>query len=54
MADLNDDGVPGMGRTFEACEESPVTPLPEPLRERLRSRRPYWVAAMQVMGTVAP
>lgn len=52
MVDLNDDGVPGTGRTFEACEESSVTPLLEPLRERLHSQRPYWVAAMQVMGTV--
>lgn len=50
--ELPDYVGPGTGRLYEAREEDPVHPAPEPLRERLRSRRPYWFAAMRVLGTV--
>ncbi len=50
--ELPDYVGPGTGRLYEAREEDSVSPAPEPLRERLRSRRPYWFAAMRVLCTV--
>ena len=47
----------GTERRAEAREEdlgsqTPQGPAPEPLRERLRSRRAYWHASMRAMGVV--
>ena len=49
-----EEAVPGTKRRAEAREEdlphtAPSTP-DEPLRERLRTRRPYWVATMVQIG----
>ncbi len=56
LEDLDPDGnAPhGTGRTFEAREEDKgAVPLDaEPLRQRLRSRRPYWRATMDTLGVV--